>query len=269
MKNSGIHVIENRLQDITVWLTRPLHQADAIKSSLLERGVNVLHIPMLEIEPLEYDEKIKTTILNLDHFDIAIFISTNAAKLGLECVDTFRSQYPAHLLNYAVGPATSEVLNVYGLKTSFSQQGMSSEALLAMPQLQDIEGKKVLIFQGTGGREVLAQGLLGKGAVVECVEIYRRKQPAYSGSYLLDCIRSNYPDTIVITSAEALVNLISHFEAIWPDLYSVKLLVSSLRLRDIAIERGFSTVVEMPGANDEAIILSLERLPREPGTNYE
>ena len=243
-----------------VWLTRPAGQADKLELALLELGFNVLHIPMLEIEPLKYDGALKTRILNLDQYDLAFFISSNAAKLGMECVHDYWPQYPAHLKNFALGPTSAAVLQSYDLEVSFPESIMSSEAVLELPalarELSRAEPKRVVIFRGEGGREALAEGLIEKGASVEYIELYRRNIPSYESQYLSACMQSSKPDAVVISSAEALDNFSTIFTST-ASLYSLPLYVSSPRLKELALAKGFDTITVMPAANDAAVLAAL------------
>jgi uroporphyrinogen-III synthase len=241
-----------------IWLTRPLHQADALFTEL-SREHKVLHLPMLEIEALVWDEKIKASILNFDQYDMAIFISSNAAKLGMECITNYWPQYPSHIKNFALGPTSAAVLQSYDLEVSFPTESMSSEALLEQTELTEnqIGGRRVLIFRGEGGREALAEGLKEKGALVDYLALYRRNLPQYSSSYLQECIENFQPAGVVISSGEALENFITLFEALWPTLFNIPLFVSSQRIKGLAESLGFEKIIAMPGANDEAIINTL------------
>lgn len=245
-----------------IWLTRPQQQADALIAKLTGRGANVLHLPMLKIEPLDWDADIKARILNFDQYDLAIFISTNAAKLGMECVSNYWPQYPAHIKNFALGATTAAVLQSYDLLVSYPDKVMSSEAVLALSALSESEvfERKVLIFRGVGGREVLAEGLRNRGSRVDYVALYQRKLPEYSAQYLQECLQNSPPDAIVISSAEALENFRMLFSKdFWSQVYQVPLYVSSPRIRDLALNFGFEEIIAMSGANDKAIIVSLAK----------
>ncbi len=56
------------------------------------------------------------------------------------------------------------------------QDGFDSEAVIALPEFaaDAVRGRKVLIFRGDGGRELLADTLRERGASVEYVTCYRR-----------------------------------------------------------------------------------------------
>lgn len=250
----------NVLSGRCIWLTRPRFQLPALQTAIESAGGDVLALPMFEIEALEYSPELKQRILNLDQYDLLFFISTNAARLGMECIEHFWPQLPAHLRFFSVGPTTAETLAEFDVKAYYPTKGMNSEALLAIRELQDIDGKKALIFRGKGGREILAKGLRKKGVRAHYAEVYERSLPDYADDYLDDCIRQHAPDAIVISSGEALDNLVQLLGERWAGFYQQQLLVSSQRIAQQAKTLGFEKVIVMAGATDGAIMDSLRNL---------
>lgn len=244
------------LQGRTVWLTRPAAQGQALQHQLQQLGASVLSLPLLVIEAVPLAGVAKQRLMNLDHYDLVFYVSSNAATLGLAAIFTYWPQYPHQLLNFAVGPGTAAVLQRHGLDVAFPTERMSSEAMLALPQLQDIRGRKALVVRGVGGREILAEGLLARGASVDYAELYVRKRPEYDADQLQRYYQELPPQAVVISSAEALANLHLFYDP--PGLWSaLPLYVSSDRLGEQAHKLGNNRVMVMAGANDEAIISAL------------
>jgi uroporphyrinogen-III synthase len=241
----------------TIWLTRPREQSAALQASLEKLGAHVVALPLLRIIPLAPTPADKQKLIDLDQYDLVFFVSTNAATIGLDAIGQWWPQYPAHLRNFAVGPGTAAVLEEQGLSVTYPRGRMSSEALLALPELQHIAGKKALIVRGKGGREIIAEGLQTRGVRVDYAELYERALPEYPPGELQKKIADTYPDAIVVSSAEALANLKTLFAAeasAWPQL---PLLVSSPRLREHAAALGFAHIAVIAGASDGAIITGL------------
>lgn len=242
----------------TIWLTRPRFQLSGLTSAIEERGGRVQALPMFEIEALPGNQAIKQKLLDLDQYDLLFFISTNAARLGMEAINGFWPQLPGHLRFFSVGPTTAEALAEYGVRAQYPDTGMNSEAMLAMPALADIDGHRALLFRGEGGREILAGGLREKGARVDYAEVYRRTLPDYSEAFLRQCLQDARPDVLVVSSAEALDNLHNLLYPLWPGLLQTDLLVSSDRLVEKAGTLGFNRVHNAEGATDPAIVAALE-----------
>jgi len=237
----------------TLWLTRPAQQSTALQTALETVGARVFCLPLLRIVAVTPSPAHKQRLLDLDHYDLVFYVSSNAARIGLDMIEQWWPQYPVGLLNFAVGPGTAAVLEARGLEVYFPAERMSSEAMLALPQLQDIVGKRALIVRGVGGREILAEGLLEKGCRVDYAELYARELPVYATGYLQSQLEHCAPDGIVISSAEAMDNLRTLLQPVYAQWQTLPLFVASARLRDHATVTGFHTVAVLPGASDAAI----------------
>src|SRR5687768_2780505 len=156
MKQAEIQGLTTILTNKNIWLTRPSEQISELRLELESLGANVLSFPLLAIRALTPAPAVKQRLMNLDQYDLVFFVSTNAAKIGLDVIAGLWPQYPAHILNFAVGPSTAAEIESRALPVCYPQDRMSSEAMLELPQLQNISGKKILIVRGVGGREILA-----------------------------------------------------------------------------------------------------------------
>lgn len=261
-----------------VLLTRPGTQAEKIAARIVEAGGTVMSLPMLEIDPVllkEDIERVKTRILALDQYDIAIFISTNAANLGLEWIHQYWPQLPVGLTAYAVGPSTAEILRRETWPVLCSETGVTSEHLLALPGLQNVEGKRVALFRGQGGRELLADTLRERGARVDYVEVYQRRVPIYDRQEVLNEMRTKNINVAVLTSLQVLEGFARLLglrdgrntqgeqtqdkarTALLSLQQDLCVIVPSGRVRDAARAAGFVNVTEAGGADDDSIIASL------------
>jgi uroporphyrinogen-III synthase len=245
------------LTGTTIWLTRPEGQGAELRATLEQAGARVQHLPLLVIKPLAASLADRQKLIDLDRYDLVFYVSTNAATLGLDAIAQWWPQYPVGIHNFAVGPGTAAVLEKHGLQVSYPTERMSSEALMALPELQQISGKKALIVRGAGGREIIADGLRARGAVVDYAELYERALPHYELAALQDLMRTAAPSAIVISSAEALDNLKVLFAPAVPGWARLPLIVSSPRLAGHARTLGFQHVVVIEGATDAAIMTGL------------
>lgn len=210
-------------------------------------------LPLLAIEAVPLEGVTRQRLLDLDRYDLVFFVSSNAARLGLAAIESFWPQYPIGLQNFAVGPGTAAVLQVRGLDVAFPTERMTSEAMLALPALQDIAGKRALIVRGVGGREILAEGLEARGARVDYAELYRRLKPDYDPDQLRRLHAECSPDRVVLSSGEAIEHLHALFAPL--DLWlRLPLAVSSPRLAEQARALGATDVAILAGATDAAII---------------
>jgi uroporphyrinogen-III synthase len=139
----------------------------------------------------------------------------------------------------------------------------SSEGLLKMPGLSahEIEGKRILIIRGAGGRELLAQSLQQRGATVDYCEVYERVVPEAPLGKVLRAHHITAPDIAIITSPEALTNLAAKIDSEGLDvLYDVPLMVAGGRTAQEVERLGFTmdpVVVDNPG--DQCVVDALLR----------
>jgi len=71
-----------------------------------------------------------------------------------------------------------------------AENGANSEALLAMPELAQVNGQRFLIIRGQGGREELANVLRSRGASVDYLDVYKRVMPSIDNAKLLELLNS-------------------------------------------------------------------------------
>ena len=160
-----------------ILVTRPREQAQGLAALIEAAGGNALVFPAIEIEDLPDLRPILGLLDRLDEFDIAIFISPSAVHKALNLVRSRRGQrpWPPQLRVAAVGRGSRRELERQGFDDVIAPQAHAdSEALLALAELADVAGRRIVIFRGDGGRELLGDALAARGAAVENAEGYRR-----------------------------------------------------------------------------------------------
>lgn len=186
-------------------VTRPLTQAETLAQGIRAAGGEALVFPAMEIVPVA-DAALSACIDQLHAFDAAIFISPNAAHHGLAAIQA-RRVWPEHLKIFALGPGTARELAQHGLTEVIQPDGQDTEALLLLPQLKDVRTRRIVIFRGVGGRELLADSLKTRGAEVTYAECYRRVRPERDAQPLVQRWRAGQIHAVTINSAETLHNL--------------------------------------------------------------
>jgi uroporphyrinogen-III synthase len=167
----------------TVLVTRPAQQAAALTQAIRAVGGAAFEFPALAIEAVP-PEALRESLAQLAAADIAIFISPNAAAFGMAAIRA-AGALPASLQVFAVGPGTARALEAQGVGDTVTPDGQDSEALLALPPLQEVAGKRVVIVRGVGGRPLLADTLTARGADVHFLECYRRVRPQHNLAALI------------------------------------------------------------------------------------
>lgn len=196
------------LAGMTVVVTRPRGQAERLIAMLEQAGGAAIFFPVIEIAPLEDDSVLKAQIAKLASFDLAIFISPSAVNAAMPMI---AGSPPLPRLRFAaVGPGTARELKRFGIEEIIApQRGGDSEALLAMAEMVAARGKRIVIFRGTGGRELLRESLAKRGATVEIAECYRRLKPKTSIAPLIEAWQRDRLHAIIATSSEGLKNLVA------------------------------------------------------------
>ena len=160
---------------LSVVVTRAVHQADELCNLISQAGAEAVRFPVTEIEAVDdSDPALVQSLETLDETDVAIFVSPNAATYGL-FLERQGRELPKRARVLAVGPGTARQLHERGVSVSAVPQGKyDSEALLGLPDLQDVAGRSVLIIRGQAGREMLAEELDRRQAVVSHLVCYRK-----------------------------------------------------------------------------------------------
>ncbi len=250
------------LGGLRVCITRPQAQQRSWRRALEAAGAATLSLPLLSIEPLRDSaalNRLKALIMDLDHYQIGIFVSRNAVQQALYWIDQYWPQAPLGIDYFAVGEATARALLEDGVVAHSAQQAMNSEALLALPALQRVAGSKVVIFRGLGGRTLLAEKLRARGAQVSYCELYRRCLPEAAAAQLSHSdLGAAAGDMISVHSGETLLNLDRVITATGrPQLRRLPLLVPGQRVAALGREKGFAELISAENATDAAMLSAL------------
>lgn len=245
------------LAGLGILVTRPAHQAKNLARLIREAGGRPILFPVLEIVDVPELGPLLSLIDRLATFDLAIFISPNAVAKAMNLIAA-RGGLPPGLAVAAVGQGSARALRERGVTSVIAPSGrFDSEALLALPELAQMQGRRVVIFRGEGGREHLAEVLRQRGAQVEYAECYRRSRPNADSTPLLHLWARNELNAITVTSAESLHNL---FEMVgrlgqqW--MKNTPLFAPHPRIVEAARALGLSrTFVTPPG--DEGLVAGL------------
>ena len=250
---------QHPLRGLSVLVTRPAHQAATLCEAIEARGGTAIRFPVLEIAEPEDPDAVLHAAERLEGFDFAVFVSANAVSKTLDRILSVR-QWPDALPIAVIGERSGRELQRYGMSAALiPPHQFNSEALLAMPELARVAGKRFIVFRGTGGRELLADTLRGRGAQVEYVEAYRRRRPDADPEPLLRRWRAGEQDLVLAYSAESLHNLLDMVGGEGADLVTrMPLVVVSPRMVELAGKLGFDCdPVVAANASDDAVLSTL------------
>lgn len=189
-----------------VVVTRPARQARPLTRLIEGAGGRPILFPVIEIRDIVDPAPLLALIDRLDHFDLAIFVSPNAAEKGLSLI-AGRREWPRKLKAAAVGSGGLKALEHHGVTGVIAPSGrFDSEALLELPALSLVYGMRIVVFRGIGGRELLSETLRERGALVEYAECYHRVRPDADPAPLLRAWSGDKLNAITVTSSEGLRN---------------------------------------------------------------
>lgn len=219
-------------------------------------GGRALRYPAIEIEPID-GPALNAVIAALGTFDVAIFVSRNAVEHGLARVRAHRA-WPAGLAVAAVGAGTGRALQAQGMANVIAPQGPAdSEALLGLLPPEMVAGRRIVVFRGAGGREVIASTLRAREASVEYAECYRRSRPATDMRPLVAEWSRGAVHAVTVSSGEALTNFAAMLgEAGSAFLAATPLFVPHARVGEDARLLGLRQV-EVAGPADDEMLAAL------------
>ena len=223
--------------------TRPSHQSHHLTQLIRQAGGTVFHLPLMEIEAIVFKP------VNLGDVDIVIVTSANALQHGIY----FNSPHH-HNKIIAIGNATKKALEKYA-HNILCPQHFSSEGILQMPELQEIQKKSIVIISGENPKPLLKNELISRGALVRQMFTYRRKVIFYNMEKILPEIEKAGINTIVVTSNDNFTHLVNLFcEKKYREwLLSKTICVVNTKMKNDARSIGFSAVIQAQDATDSAI----------------
>lgn len=251
-----------------VVITRPAGEAQRLAALIREAGGEPLLYPAIEILDAPDLTALDAVIAQLDDFDAAIFISPSAVDKAMTRICARRA-LPTQLRCAAIGPGGVRALARFGVADVIAPAADStrydSESLLASPFLQHVSGKRIVIFRGNGGREVLSETLSARGAVVQAVACYRRGKPTFDPAPLIAMWTRGAVAAVIVTSSEGLKYFCERLGAAGVAfLRETPLIVPHPRIAAAACEQGMRRVVKCP-SGDEALAAAAMRQVQDCG----
>lgn len=238
------------LSGLSVLVTRPQPQSDALAERIRALGGEAIVLPAIEIKPLV------ATVAGA--YDLVVFVSVNAVEHGARLIIRSETTRVA-----AIGKTTAAALAAVNINVDIvPERGFTSEALLEHPQLTLQPGSRVLIVRGSGGRELLQQTFSTSGFVVETLDVYERVLPTIDENLRTELDArwlAGEIHAVTATSVETLANLKLLLSARSAELLqATPLIVPSPRVCEAAAEMGLlGDCIVAAGADDSSIVGAL------------
>ncbi|THF64423.1 uroporphyrinogen-III synthase [Pseudothauera rhizosphaerae] len=248
------------LAGLRILVTRPAAQADALCEAIAAHGGTPVRFPVMAIEALADTSALEDLADRLGTFDLAFFVSPNAVQHALRAI-LARRAWPAGVAVATVGKGSERALAEHGFTGVIApDSGFDSEAVLALPAFapEAVRGRRVVVFRGDGGRDLLGDTLRERGAEVEYVTCYCRALPPVEPALLQGLAERGELDAISLTSSEGVRNFLTLFGGeLPPALARIPVFASHPRIAEQATLAGFSRVIATePG--DDGLLAALE-----------
>ncbi|GAA3960888.1 uroporphyrinogen-III synthase [Allohahella marinimesophila] len=189
---------------------QPLQQPeDPLLRALHRTGAGVMNFPMQSL--LLYSKPPaaqRSSITDIHCYDNILVTSKAAARQLVDYLDQYWPQTPVGLPLMALGSGTAEALRPLSQRIVLPQAGHSSEHLLALATLQNVTHRRILLVKGEGGRSTLADTLGARGAKVDTLLCYERKNVEHPTAELEQLERFD-PTHVVALSLETLQALLA------------------------------------------------------------
>ena len=241
-----------QLQGLHVLVTRPQAQGLFLCQQIKRAGGLPWSFPTLEIQPLADTSQLLSVMSSLASVDKVVFVTANAVRQVAPVWD-----HSSAVQTMAIGEATARMMRECDLPIhQVPEHTFSSEGLLALPDMQQVSGQKIVLLAGEGGRRLMADTLTARGAEVVEVPVYRRTCPDLSPQTVQVFWQQTGHQIMVSISVQSLLNL---HELAGSQIFSIPLLVVSQRMAAAAKALGdFVDLVVTPQVSDLAILETLK-----------
>jgi uroporphyrinogen III methyltransferase/synthase len=191
-------------------VTRSRSQASVLVKKIRELGGEALELPTIEITEEENLDQLHRAFAQIETYHWIIFTSVNAVEIFFrelfQSATDIRSR--AGIKVGAIGPATAERLQQYGLRVDLMPAEYLAEGILDGLQNVIVPGQKVLLPRAKGARDVLPLELVKRGAEVEEINLYQAVVPTCTNPGKLKAILEQPIDFITFTSSSTVTNFV-------------------------------------------------------------
>ena len=246
---------------MTILVTRPSSAGEELVSRLLALGKMAYSFPLIEFTPGRQLAQLPSQLAALPIDSLVFVLSQNVIHFANPLLRQSGINWPKEHTWFAIGRTTALTLHaVSHLAIHYPQDRETSEVLLQLPELQQIQGKQALILRGNGGRELLGETLRERGAKVTFCECYQRNEINYNPLEEAWRWYERQISIIVVTSGEMLQQLYTLIPIWYREnwLLQCQLLVVSERLASLARHLGWHNILVADNADNDALLRALQ-----------
>lgn len=201
--------MKHSLQGLRVLNTRPKGQAEGLSNNIRDVGGIAIELPTLEIQATH---DWLNALPDLKTVKQAIFISANAVEHCFRQLRKTNIYWPSTIEVIAIGQGSAKSLHQFNVPVHTMPDVADSEHLLALKTLQQSQKQSILLLKGEGGRPLIEETLLEKGAKLLVLNVYRRVLPKINRQFVKTIWRDDLVDIILLTSEQSMHHLFKLFE---------------------------------------------------------
>lgn len=224
----------------TVVITRPVGEGRALARRVRAAGGVPLLLPGLSLRAGDCGGAAWRAAL---HDELLIFTSPAAVRFAVAL-----APLRTRAVVLAVGQGTARALGRHGV-TALVPARQDSEGVLDLPAMQVLRGKRVALIGAPGGRGMLREALLARGAALRELHVYQRQAPRLDRRHVDAVLALPRSARVLLSSAEALRNLLDLLPPpAQARLRAAVAVVSSARLAQATRAAGFARIVQADSA---------------------
>ena len=237
-----------------ILVTRARAQASEFADLLEENGAQVVQCPTIKIHPVDVD----TAYVRSTHeYDWIIFTSINAVEIFYERLRENGKDARAFggCKICAVGPKTVDALNRIGINPDFVPSHSRGSVIAA--EIEDVNGKKILLPRAKIATDDLPNGLRERGALVDDVPLYDTVKVSEGSHETIEAdLLNGRIDIVTFTSSSTVTNFLEMFPARTPTvlLANVKVAVIGPTTQKTAVEYGVRVDVVAKDASVDSLV---------------
>lgn len=224
----------------TVVITRPAGTGSALARQVRMRGGVPVLLPGLALRGAMDAAAVTEALREALGDDVLVFTSPAAVRFAAQLLP-LRTQ----AVVCAVGQGTAQALRRHGIRAPLAPTArQDSEGLLAIPEIAELDHRRVALIGAPGGRGVLRGELAARAAAFREIHVYHRAAPRWTQHHRDAIAALPAQARVLLSSAEALAHLRSGLPApLFAALTQAVAVVSSERLAEAARAAGFHRMV--------------------------
>ena len=199
-------------------VTRTREQAGGLSKRLGELGADVIELPTIRIEHPQDRQDFAESVAESHTYDWLVFTSPNGVE---KFFDAFYATYQdARSLGgcriAAIGPSTEAKIRGYRFAVDLMPERFVAEGLLEAFKNESIEHQKILWVKAEETRDVIYDGLMDQGAIVDSCLAYRTIPETSDPTGAAKQLCEEGADMITFTSGSTVTNFFK-MDINWPD----------------------------------------------------